>query len=88
MSRREIYESPQLHFGVALMERQQRTIPGAGAPVLLRTWTWGRWVVTECPHCRCSPDKPCRIELEDDRGEAACVPAGAYGIPRCSSCAS
>ena len=60
--------------------------PGSSTPVLLKCWTWGRWVVTECPECRCTPDRPCTIALEDDCGEAACVPPGAYGLPACSKC--
>jgi hypothetical protein len=85
---REAYASPQLHFGVKLFERAQVTIPGVGSPVLLRQWTWGPHVVRECPSCRCTPDAPCTITLAEERGEAACVPAGAYGSKECSACAA
>ena len=83
---REAYGSPQLSFGVRLFERAQATIPDANTPVLLHQWTWGPYVVHECPSCRCTPDRPCTIALEDDCGEAACVPPGAYGLPACSKC--
>ena len=83
---REAYGSPQLHFGVQLEERTHLAFPGSSTPVLLKCWTWGPYVVTECPECRCTPDRPCTIALEDDCGEAACVPPGAYGLPACSKC--
>lgn len=87
MSRtREAYASPQLHFGVRLFERAQATIPGMNTPVLLHQWTWGPYVAHECPLCHCTPDAPCAITLADECGEAACVPAGAYGLAHCSNC--
>ena len=82
------YGTPQLSFGVELFERAQATVPGASAPVLLRAWTWGPYVARECPRCRCTPDKPCRITLNEECGEAACVPSGAYGREACSACAA
>ena len=85
---REAYGSPQLHFGVALEGRMQTTIPGAGSPVLLKAWTWGPYVARECPSCRCTPEHPCTITLAEECGEAACVPAGAYGSKECSACAA
>jgi hypothetical protein len=85
---REAYGSPQLHFGVKLFERAQVTIPGVGSPVLLCQWTWGPYVAHECPSCRCTPDAPCALILPDECGEAACVPAGAYGSKECSACAA
>jgi hypothetical protein len=83
---RAAYGSPQLTFGVALEERKQLTLPGSRTPVLLRQWTWGPYVARECPSCHCTPDRPCTVTLADDCGEAACVPAGAYGLTLCSSC--
>lgn len=83
---RERYASPQLQFGVELYAPVQACIPGSGAPVLLRRWTWGRWVVSECPLCRCTPDRPCTITLQGECGEAACVPPGAYELAVCSNC--
>jgi hypothetical protein len=82
----EAYASPQLAFGVTLEERKQLVLPGTRAPVLLQCWTWGPHVASECPRCRCTPDAPCTVVLEGECGEAACVPAGAYGHETCSRC--
>jgi hypothetical protein len=51
-------------------------------------WTWGPYLARECPACRCTPLDPCTIYLDVDEPEnvGACVPAGAYGFRRCSSC--
>ncbi|HTQ41798.1 MAG TPA: hypothetical protein VMI75_03505 [Polyangiaceae bacterium] len=53
---------------------------------LLSRWTWGRYVVRRCPACGCTPDDPCTIRFPDGESTAACVPAGAYGLRRCSAC--
>lgn len=48
------------------------------------TWSGAK----RCPDCGCTAANPCRLELEHGRGEGQCVPAGAFGFKRCSSCAS
>lgn len=47
------------------------------------TWPEARY----CPGCGCTPAAPCWLELENGCGEGHCVPAGAFGFKRCSSCA-
>ena len=84
---RDAYEAPQLSFGVELLQPKRVILPAKRKTVLLKRWTWGRWVVTACPSCGCTPDKPCRIILDEECGEAACVPSGAYGSIGCSACA-
>ena len=39
-----------------------------------------------CPACRCTPDAPCTVVLDDRCGEASCAPAGLYDLPTCSAC--
>lgn len=49
------------------------------------------WTGTKrCPACMCTPDDPCTIYLSGDKGvvlgTGTCVPAGAFGLERCSAC--
>lgn len=50
-------------------------------PDTVSTWPEGR----RCPACLCTPSRPCAIVLEDG-GSGQCVPAGAFGLTRCSAC--
>jgi hypothetical protein len=52
------------------------------AEVPRSAWPDGR----RCSACGCTPGKPCAVDLPGGCGEASCVPAGTYGLDRCSAC--
>ncbi len=57
-----------------------RSVPKTVPPP---TWPVG---AKTCGACFCNPDKPCTVRLDDGCGTGCCVPAGVFGMQKCSAC--
>jgi len=75
------YEAARSSEGLGLHALEPRK--SFTKPIVLKeAWSWGE----RCPSCKCTPDEPCTVVLEDGCGEGSCVPAGAFDLPTCSAC--
>jgi len=63
----------------------RNTLTWDAVPAQLPQYTWLPGA-RPCPRCRCTPDAPCTVLLDDGGGEGTCVPAGVFNIPTCSNC--
>ncbi len=69
----------------ARVDSLTNAVPWADVPLEVPRRTWPA-DAKACPRCRCTPDAPCVVALEDGCGAASCAPAGIYRFRVCSAC--